>query len=149
MRLAAAEVGLQLHDRVPTVTRKPLQGICEEFLQAFCYESAPKEFNRIFIFVRSLAQVDLPQIGGELGLLITARSNIRVWSHDLAPRAQAGCRFAFHRNARFLTLLSPELFIELYAKDLGFHQFDGLDLLRRYRRQQAGNAVNRAIRVIG
>jgi hypothetical protein len=73
MRLAAAEIGLQLHNRVATGTGQPLHRINQQAAQAVGQVGPAEEFNRVSVFVGALAEMNLPQISGELGLLIMAR----------------------------------------------------------------------------
>jgi hypothetical protein len=69
--------------------------------------------------------------------------------NNFAPGTKPYRGLSFHRDARLLPLLAPELFFELDAEDLGLHLIDGFDLLRRHRSQQPRNAVDGAVRVIG
>ena len=65
MRLAAAEVGLELHNRIAARTGDTLDPVHEQSLQALGQEGAPEELHRLPVLVAPFAQMDLPQVGAE------------------------------------------------------------------------------------
>src|SRR5690606_4646598 len=71
VRLAAAEVSLELHDRVAALAGEALHCADEKAFETFGQKRASKELGGLAVLVTALAEVYLPQIGRELGLLIT------------------------------------------------------------------------------
>ena len=88
VRLAAAEVGLQLDDRIPAPAGQALDAADEKPLQTLREIRPAEEFGGVSVLVRALSEVDLPQVGGELRLLIAAACDIGVRSHDFSPGLQ-------------------------------------------------------------
>ena len=87
--LAAAEVGLQLDDRIAARARQPLGGADQQVAQAVGQIGAAEEFARIAVLGRRAAVVHLGEIGRELGLLEFAGRNVLVRLDHFAPRQQA------------------------------------------------------------
>ena len=85
VRLAAAEVGLELHDRIAACAVETLDRPDQEPSQAFGEIGAAEELDRLPVFIGSLAEMNLPEIGGELGLLIPAAGHVLVRRDDFAP----------------------------------------------------------------
>ena len=85
VRLAAAEIGLELHDRIAALAGQTLHAADQKPLQALRQEGAAEELRRLPVFVAAFAEMHLPQIGGELGLLIAAAGDVGVRRHHLAP----------------------------------------------------------------
>ena len=52
------------------LARETLDGADEQLLQTLRQERAPEKLDRLSVLVTTLADVDLPQVGGELGLLV-------------------------------------------------------------------------------
>ena len=100
--LAAAEVGLELDDRIAAAAGQPPDRARQELLEALRQVRAAEELDGIAVFVGALADVDLPQIGRELGLLVLAAGDVAVRADDLAPRRQVACRLALDRGAGVL-----------------------------------------------
>ena len=105
MRLAAAEIGLQLDDRVASLAGQSQHGLRQQPAQALGEEGPAEELGRVLVLVRSFSLVDLPQVGGELGLLVAAGGHVRVRGDDFPPRLQAALRLALGRLERFLAHL--------------------------------------------
>ncbi len=84
----SAEVGLKLHHRISALARDALDTAHEQALQTFGQERAAEELLRLPVLVRTLPQVDLPEIGGELRLLVAAARDIGVWRDHFAPRLE-------------------------------------------------------------
>jgi len=70
VRLAAAEVGLQLHHRVAVVARDAPQRTGEQPAQALGQVGAAEELLGLAVLVCALAQMHLSQVGRELGRLV-------------------------------------------------------------------------------
>ena len=85
VRLAAAEIGLELHDRVAALAGEAPHGAYQHPLQALGEIGAAEELDRVPVFVSPFAEVHLPEIGGELGLLVAAAGHVLVRRHNLAP----------------------------------------------------------------
>ena len=92
VRLAAAEVGLELHDRVAALPGEALHRADEQALEALGEVGAAEELDWVAVLVRALAEVHLPEIGGELRLLVAAARHVRVRRHDLAPGLEGAGR---------------------------------------------------------
>ena len=58
-------------------------------LQALGEVGAAEELDRVAVLVGAFAQVDLPQVGGELGLLVATAGHVLVRRHHLAPGLEA------------------------------------------------------------
>jgi len=87
-RRARSVSGLKLHDRIATGTRQALHGAGQQPPQAVGEEGAAEELHRVAVLLRPLVPVDLPQIGGELGLLVLATGDVLMRGHHLPPRLQ-------------------------------------------------------------
>ena len=88
VRLAAAEIGLELHDRITARAVEALNRSDQEPPQALREISAAEKFDRILVFVGSLAEVNLPEVCGEFGLLIPAAGHILVRRDHFPPRLE-------------------------------------------------------------
>ena len=128
MGLATAEVGLQLHHRVATAHSQTTHRADQHVLQAFRQIGPAEELHWIAVFGRALAQMHLPQIGGELGLLIAAAGHVIVRHHHFAPGFQAAGNTAFDGRASALAFLAARLLIEAHAQQLGFYLLDFIGL---------------------
>ena len=54
---------------------------------------APEKLLRLLVLVRPFAEMHLPEVGGELRLLVTTTRHVGVRRDDLAPGLErAGCR---------------------------------------------------------
>ena len=92
--------------------------------------------------------MDLPEVGGELGLLVTAAGDILVRRHHLAPGLEAARRRALDRRAGALALLAPCLLVEAQAQQLRLHLLDVVGLRRGDGGQQPAGRVEGAIGVV-
>jgi len=118
VRLAAAEVGLQLDDRITARAGEALQGVGEQVGQAVGEEGAPEELGRIAVLATAFAIMHLAQVGGELRLLVAAGSDVAVRRHDLPPGAQARLGLPFHRRHGGLAVLVAHLLVVATAQQL-------------------------------
>src|SRR5690606_29922684 len=109
---AAAEIGLELHNRIAPRTGEPPHGADQHLLKAFGEVCPAEEFNRIAVFVSSLPQVDLPQVRRKLGLLILSAGHVFVWRDYFAPRLQSRGYSAFDCRAGAFALLAAHLLLE-------------------------------------
>jgi hypothetical protein len=60
VRFAAAEVGLQLHDRVAPLTGQPQNGVGQKLPQALGEVGAPGKLHWVAVLVAALAEIHLP-----------------------------------------------------------------------------------------
>ena len=125
--LAAAEVGLKLHHRIAAPAGKAMHGPEQQPPQAFGEVGAPKKLHRVAVLVRALAEVNLPQIGGELGLLVAAAGHVPMRRDDVPPRFQRRRRGALDRAAGLPAPLAARLLVEAHAQQL---HLEPLKLLR-------------------
>ena len=73
MRFAAAEVRLELNDRITTLSCEPADGTNEQIAEAMRQKCATEKLYRMFVFGGNSGVVherDLPEVGSELGLLV-------------------------------------------------------------------------------
>jgi len=63
VRLAAAEVGLQLHHRIAALARQALRCPHEEVLETLREVGATEKLGRLQVLVAALAQMHLLQVG--------------------------------------------------------------------------------------
>ena len=116
MRLAATEVGLELHHRIAATSGESSHCANQHSLQALGEISAPEELHRILVFVRSLAQMHLPEIGSEFGLLVTTARHILMRRHHFTPGLEVTRSSTLDGGTRGLALLSTRLLIEAHAQ---------------------------------
>ena len=148
VRLAAAEVGLELHDRVAALAGEAPHRADQHPLEALGEVGAAEELDRVPVLVRPLAEVHLPEVGGELGLLVAAAGHVLVRRHHLAPGLEAARRRALDRRAGALALLAAHLLVEAQAQQLHLHLLDLVGLRRRDGGQQPAGRVERAVGVV-
>ena len=147
MGLAAAEVGLQPHHRVAAGAGQPPHGAGQHRLQALGEVGAPEEFDRVAVLVGPLAEAHLPEVGGELRLLVPAARHVPVRRDHLAPRLQGGGR-AGEGQAGLPAPFAARLLVEAGAQQLHLELLDVGRLRRRHRRQQPVRRVERAVGVV-
>src|SRR5437016_2760575 len=92
MSLAAAEVGLQLDDRVAAFQIPAPDCVKNELLQPVSNEGAAEELDWVTVLGQGLIAPDLVEVSRELCLLVAPRGHILVWCNDLAPRLQSTSR---------------------------------------------------------
>jgi hypothetical protein len=131
MRFTASEVGLELHHRVAALTGDALHRGYEQTLEAFSEVSPAKELDWLFVFVRSFAQVDLPEVSGKFRLLVLTAAYVFVRRHHFTPGLEVRRRRAFDGGRSALTLFVAHLFIESKAQKLHLHFLDLVHLFRR------------------
>ncbi len=90
----------------------------------------------------------LPEIGGELGLLVAAAGHVLVRRDHLAPGLEVGRDGALDGGAGGLALLAAHLLVEAQAQQLHLHLLDLVGLGRRDGGQQPPRRVERAIGVV-
>jgi hypothetical protein len=148
MRFATAEVGLELYDGVTALTGDALDRAYQEKLEALGEVRPAEELGRILVFVRPFAQIHLPQIGGELGLLITAAGHVLVRRHHFAPGLEVGRTRAFDDRAGALALFGSHLLIEAQAQKLHLHFLDLIRLGGGYGGQEPPRRIERTVGVV-
>ena len=114
--LATAEVRLELNNGIASFACEAAEGPNQQSLQAFRQVRPPEELNGVSILVCPFTQVHLPEIGGELGLLVSPACDIPVGSDDFPPGLQAGRSGAFNRRSRLLAPLSARLFVKAHPQ---------------------------------
>lgn len=86
MRLAAAESGLKLNDRVAALAVETAGNGCEQQAHSLGDERSFEKRHRVLIFPRGLAGVNRGDVRGELGLLERAFEHVRVGNGNFSPR---------------------------------------------------------------
>ena len=100
VRLAAAEVGLELHHRVAALAGEALHRAYQHPFQALGEIGAAEELDRVPVLVGALAEMHLPEVGGELGLLVAAAGHILVRRDHLTPGLEVARRRALDGGRR-------------------------------------------------
>ncbi|MXZ30354.1 MAG: hypothetical protein F4Z22_05830 [Acidimicrobiia bacterium] len=90
VRLATAEVGLQLHDGVAAAAGETLNCAGDQLAEPLGYEGAPVELGRVAVLGRGRAAPHLVKVGGVLRHLETPGGDVVVRLDDLPPRRQPG-----------------------------------------------------------
>lgn len=85
VRLAAAESGLELNDRVAALAVETAGNGCEQQAHSLGNERALEKCRRVLIFPRGLAGVNRGDVRGELGLLKRAFKHVRVRHSNFSP----------------------------------------------------------------
>ena len=108
MRLAAAEVGLQLDDRIASLAGQAASTACVSSRRRPSVRNVRRK-NSVGCLYSSdaFSLIDLPEVGRELGLLVAAGGHVRVRRDDFPPRLQAALRLALGRLER-TSCASPE-----------------------------------------
>ena len=112
MGLAATEIGLELHNRVAALASETLQSVHQQVGEALGQVGAAEELDRVTILVATLAQVHLPEIGGELGLLVAPARDVPVGCDYLAPGLERTGDTALDRGPSRLAPLVAHLLVE-------------------------------------
>ena len=146
--LAAPEVGLQLNDGIAASASETVDCPNKQALQTLGEVGPPKELDRIPVLVRPFAQVHLPEVGRELGLLVPPARNVLVGCDDLSPRLEAGRGGAFDGSARFPAPFPARLLVEAYPQQLHLEPIELVRLRRRNRGEEPAHRVQRPIGVV-
>ena len=147
MRLAAAEVRLQVDDRRGVlIARQAPHRAVDEVAQALGEVRAREELDRLGVVLAGvLGRGDLVEVGGELGGLEVAGRDVIVGRKDLAPRAQPR---RLRRDRRRLEHLP----VVLVGGEAAQAQADRLDLVGDRRRadrdEQPLGGVQAAVGVV-
>ena len=145
---AAAEVGLKLHHRIAALVAEAAGRPDQQPLQTFGEVGAPEKLHRVAVLVRALAEVNLPQIGGELGLLVAAAGHIPMRRDDLPPRFQRRRRGALDRAPGLPAPRAARLLVEAHAQQFHLEAFEVLRLGGRHRGQEPGGGIQRPIGIV-
>ena len=148
MGLAATEVGLQLNDGVAAPSREAADCPDQQALQAFRQVGPPKELDRIAVLIRPFAQVHLPEVRSELGLLIAPARDVLVGCDDLPPWLEAGGDSASDGGARLPAPFPTRLLVEAHPQQFHLEPFELVRLRRRYRGEKPAHGVQCPIGVI-
>jgi hypothetical protein len=148
VRLAAAEVGLQLHHRVAAAGGEALHRADQHPLQAFGQVGAAEELYRVPVFVCPLAQMHLPQIGGELGLLVATAGHVGMRHHHFAPGLEVAGHAALDCRAGRLPLFAARLLVEAHAQQFHLHLVHIVRLRGRNGGQQTPGGIQCAVGVV-
>ena len=149
VRLAAAEVGLQVDDRIAAVAVEAFDRLGQQLAQALSDEGAAEELGRVLILARGSALVHLVQVGGELGLLVAAAGDVAVRPHHVAPRLEAFGRGRLEERRRDLLRLAAAVLVVADAQQFLLLLVELVGLLRRDGGEQALHAVEHAVGVVG
>ena len=146
--LAAPEVGLQLHHRVAAFSGEALGAAGKQPPETFGKEGAPEELPGVAVLLGALAQMHLPQVRGELRLLVAAAGNIGMRRHHLAPRLEPTVAHRLDKTAGRPAPFAAYLLVEHPAAQLHLHRGDLCRLGRRHRGQQPLGRVEGAVGVV-
>src|SRR5690606_621748 len=124
VRLAPAEVGLELDDGVAVAAGEPPGRADEQAPEALGEVGAPEELGRVAVLVGALAEVDLPEVGGELGLLVAPAGDVAVRRGDLAPGLEPARALALDGGAGGAALLAAHLLVVADAQEFLLHALD-------------------------
>ena len=145
---AAAEVCLELYDRVASRSGDALNASDKQPLEALGEKCPAKELLWVSILVRSFAQVDLPEVRGELRLLISPARHVGVWGDDFAPGLQRAGHRPFDQCAPNFALLPAHLLIVDQPSQLLLHLAHFICLGRRDCIKESRHGVKRAVGVV-
>ena len=148
MRLPATKVGLELHDRVAAPAGQTSDAAHEELLEALGQVGAAGKLGGVAVFVAALAEVHLPEVGGELRLLVAATRHIGMRRRDLAPRLQRSSGRRFDERTSGSSLLAARLLVDDEPPQLRAHPSDLVGLRSGDGSEEARRGIERALRVI-
>ena len=120
----------------------------QQALQAFRQVGPPKELDRVPVLVRPFAQVHLPEVGRELGLLVAPARDVLVGGDDLPPWLEAGRGSASDGGARLPAPFPARLLVEAHPQQLHLEPLELIGLRRRYRGEKPAHGVQCPIGVI-
>ena len=103
------------------MTGEALGAAGQQPLQAFGEEGAPEELPGVAVLVRALAQMHLPQVRGELRLLVAAAGHVGVRGHHLAPGLEPAGAHRLDKPAYAPALLPTHLLVEHSPAQLQLH----------------------------
>ncbi len=146
--LAAAKIGLELHHGIAPHAGDPLHAAHEKPLEAFREIGAAKELPGIPVLVRTLAEVHLPQVRGELRLLVAPARHVGVRRNHLAPWLEGAGRRRLDQGAPGFALLAAHLLVVDKPPQFLLHLADVAGLRRRDGGQETVHGIQRAIRVV-
>ena len=146
--LAAPEVRLQLNDGVAAPTREAVDCPDQQALQAFGQVGPPKELDGVAVLVGPFAEVHLPEVGRELGLLVPPARDIPVRCDDFPPWLEAGRGGASDGGARLPAPFPARLLVEAHPQQLHLEPFELVRLRRRYRGEETAHRIQCPIGVI-
>src|SRR6185312_346885 len=118
MCLAAPKVGLQLHYGIAAAAAQSLDRVNQKSPQALGDVGTAEELDRFAVLIRTLAQMNLPQVRRKLRLLIAPAGHVRMRAHHLAPRLQPRAGRSLNGCIGGLPLLRPHLLVEAHAQQL-------------------------------
>src|SRR6266571_1168023 len=118
VRLAAAEVGQQLHHRIASVRVQPKQGVGKQVTQTFRNIGALEELAGVAILVCSFTSCDLPEIGCEFCLLKTTGGDVGMWSDDITPGTQSPYGVALDGSNSCFAYFFPSLILKTDAQEI-------------------------------
>ena len=149
VRLAAAEVGLEIDDRLALrFAREALECYTEKVRETGGQEGAFEEGAGIEILGGPHSSGDLAEIGGELRLGVSAGCDVRVGLDDLAPWSQPCNSGALDREGNLALRLLLGRRLPRGAKDFGAHPRERRRLIRGADRgSEARHRVERTLGV--
>ena len=118
MMKSLTEVGLQLYDGVTASAGEAVDCPDKQALQTFSEVGPPKELDGVAVLVRPFAEVDLPEVGRELRLLVAFARDVLVGCDDLPPRLETGRGSALNGDARLPAPLPARLLVEAHPLPL-------------------------------
>ena len=107
-----------------------------------------KNSTGIAVFVRSLSEMHLPQIGGELGLLIAAARHVLMRRHYLPPRLEVARALALDSRPGGLAPFPSHLLVEPQAQEFHLHLLDLVGLRGRDGGKEPPCGVESAVGVV-
>src|SRR5262249_16868229 len=106
------------------------------------------ELDGILVLVGSFAEMHLPEVGSEFGLLVASAGNVLVRGHDFPPGLEMARGGALDRRAGSLAFLATHLFVEAQAQQLHLHLLYLMGLRRRDGGQQPIRGIQRTVGVV-
>ena len=120
----------------------------QQALQAFRQVGPPKELDRVPVLVRPFAQMYLPEVGCELGLLVAPARDVLVGCDDLPPWLEAGGDSASDGGARLPSPFPARLLVEAHPQQLHLEPLELIGLRRRYRGEETAHRIQCPIGII-
>ena len=107
-----------------------------------------KNSTAVPVLVRPFAQVYLPEVGRELGLLVAPARDVLVGCDDLPPWLEAGGDSASDGGARLPSPFPACLLVEAHPQQLHLEPLELIRLRRRYRGEETAHRIQCPIGVI-